>query len=516
MEEEIQRQTLYELLHRSAARFPDKLAMVYEDRRITYRQWLQEVDAVAEVFRQAGLQRGETLSIYGRNSLDYGSVIFAAARLGLVLVPVNYMLSSAETAYIFDHAQIQAVVSSPEFFNTVRQALQVFPVGRDPVMQFAMDVQEKDSEWPNIHDTPSHLLVGESSHGANSLDLAQILYTSGTESRPKGVMLTHENLISEYVSAIIDGGFTAQDIVLHALPFYHSAQQHVFLGPYVYLGATHVVTSSPKADNILSLLEQERVTEFFAPPTVWISLLRSPRFDNTDLSQLIKGHYGAAIMPREVLMELRRRLPHTRFWNFYGQTEVAPLATVLGPEDQFTKLGSCGKAGLNVETVLLDDDNQVVPPGQIGEICHRTPHAMQGYFRDPEKTALAFAGGWFHSGDLGVFDADGYLTVVDRKKDMIKTGGENVASREVEEVLYQAPEVSEVAVFGVPDPYWMEKVVAVVVAKAGTHPDPNALMAFCFQRLAHYKVPKVIVVQSELPKNPSGKILKRQLRDAWI
>ena len=262
---------------------------------------------------------------------------------------------------------------------------------------------------------------------------AQIVYTSGTESRPKGAMLSHDAVISNYVTCLVDAEIAHADAMLHALPLYHCAQLDVFLGPGIYVGITNVITSKPTADNLLSLMERERITSFFAPPTVWISLLRSPQFDKTDLSRLAKGYYGASIMPVEVLKEMQRRLPQVRLWNLYGQTEIAPVATVLKPEDQLRKAGSAGKQALNVETRIVDDAMNDVKTGVIGEIVHRSPQLLSAYYRDEEKTRAAFEGGWFHSGDLGVMDGEGYITVVDRKKDMIKSGGENVASREVEE-----------------------------------------------------------------------------------
>jgi fatty-acyl-CoA synthase len=200
---------------------------------------------------------------------------------------------------------------------------------------------------------------------------------------------------------------------------------------------------------LLPLIERHRITSFFAPPTVWIAPLQSPLFDRTDLGSVRKGYYGASIMPVEVLRELAARLPLVRLWNLYGQTEIAPLATMLGPEDQLRKPGSCGRAVLNVETRVVDYEMRDIAPGDVGEIVHRSPHLMLGYFRDGERTNAAFEGGWFHSGDLATIDDEGYITVVDRKKDMIKTGGENVASREVEQAIYCLPGVSEVAVVGV-------------------------------------------------------------------
>jgi fatty-acyl-CoA synthase len=301
-------------------------------------------------------------------------------------------------------------------------------------------------------------------------------------------------------------------LALHALPLYHCAQLDVFLGPSIYCGASNVITAAPTPDNLLPLIERHRITSFFAPPTVWISLLRSPLFDKTDLSSLRKGYYGASIMPVAVMREILERLPNLRLWNLYGQTEIAPLATMLGPEDQLRKPGSCGRAVLNVRTRVVDDAMRDIRPGEVGEIVHRSPHVMLGYFHDDERTAAAFEGGWFHSGDLATIDDEGYITVVDRKKDMIKTGGENVASREVEEAIYRLPQVSEVAVVGIHHPRWVEAVVAVVVVKAGQRLSEAEVLAHCNASMAGFKAPKRVVFVDALPKNPSGKLLKRHLR----
>jgi fatty-acyl-CoA synthase len=281
----------------------------------------------------------------------------------------------------------------------------------------------------------------------------------------------------------------------------------------VYLGATSIILPGPDPAALLATIAREGVTKLFCPPTVWISLLRHPDFDTTDLSSLRKGYYGASPMPVEVLRELQRRLPDVALWNFYGQTEMSPLATILRPHEQLERAGSAGKASINVETMLVDDDGNPVAPGEVGEIVHRSPHAALGYYNDEEKTAAAFAGGWFHSGDLGTMTEDGYLAVVDRKKDMIKTGGENVASREVEESLYLLEGVAEVAVFGISHPHWIEAVTAVVVPKEGAGLTEDDVHAHAKGKLAGYKRPKYVVLADALPKNPSGKILKRELRE---
>ena len=263
------------------------------------------------------------------------------------------------------------------------------------------------------------------------------------------------------------------------------------------------------------MIERHRVTKLFAPPTVWIGMLGHPDFDRRDLSSLRKGYYGAAMMPVEVLREITRRLPSVRLWNFYGQTEMAPVAVMLQPEDQIRKAGSAGRPRLNVETRVVDPDGNDVPVGEVGEIVHRAPHAILEYLDDDAKTADAFRGGWFHSGDLGVLDEEGYLTVVDRIKDMIETGGENVASREVEEALYEHEGVAELAVIGIPHPVWIEAVVAIGVPKPGVELTADGLKAHARQRLASFKVPKAFAFVDGLPKNPSGKLLKRELRQQY-
>ncbi len=345
--------------------------------------------------------------------------------------------------------------------------------------------------------------------------MVRLMYTSGTESHPKGVMHSSRSLIGNYVSTIVAGSMSTDDVEIHSLPLYHCAQLDNFLITDVYLGATSIILPRPDPDLVLRAIERYGATNYFAPPTVWISLLRSPLFDEVNLSSLRKGYYGASAMPVEILHELRERLPNLSLWNFYGQTEIAPLASVLGPAEQADHAGAAGRPALNVETEILDESDQPVSPGTVGEIAHRSPDLMLGYLDDPGRTADAFKGGWFHSGDLGYYDEFGMLHVVDRKKDMINSGGENVASREVEEVLYQHDMVQEAAVFGLPHPVWVEAVVAAVVLRDGGDADAEALIAHCREHLAGYKTPKRVFFVDSLPKNPSGKLLKRELRDRF-
>lgn len=511
-------QALGDLPRRTARRSPDKLAILDGEMRLSFAELDAVVDRAAAAIAHAGLEKGDRLALLCHNCWQYAVLNFAAARVGVVLVPVNFMLGGTEVAFILDQSAAKALVVEDTLLPVAREALAASQgtVGPRAVIRLAdgdapdaPDVPDgwQDAQtWFDHPGTPPVVAVCDD-------DPVRMMFTSGTESRPKGAVLSSRALMWQYVSCVIDGEMSADDVDLHTLPLYHCAQLDCFLGVDVYLGATSVILPSPDPAAILKAIEEHRITKFFAPPTVWIGLLRDPGFAAADLSSLRKGYYGASAMPVEVLKEIRERLPDVDLWNFYGQTEMAPLATILGPSEQLSHAGSAGRAALNVETRIVDDADQPVPVGTVGEIVHRSPHAALGYHDDPERTAEAFRNGWFHSGDLGHVDETGHLYVVDRKKDMIKTGGENVASREVEEALYQLDGVAEVAVFGISHPRWVEAVAAAVVPKPGSTLTPEQVMAHGRSVLAGYKTPKYVVVVDALPKNPSGKIVKRTLRD---
>lgn len=515
--ERARRNTLGDLLLRTRERMPDKFALDYEGKRVTYAELDDLVNQTANAFRKQGMAKGDMITVMSKNSLDFVVLKFALARLGAVMIPINYMLSNEDVAYILEHSQANGMLASQDFAPVLEEAAKPGTIR----FKFLMDLEAGENvgeelvEWESLEDSRSNESNEFVDEDLADDDLAHVLYTSGTESRPKGVMLSHKSLVSEYVSCVVDGKMESRDVLVHALPMYHSAQLHVFLGPSIYLGASGIILPNATPEGILETIETYGATQLFAPPTVWIALLRHPDFEKRDLSTLEKCYYGAAIMPREILKELSERLPNAKFWNFYGQTEVAPLATALQPEDQLRKLGSAGKATLNVQTKLVDDQGEEVPRGEVGEIVHRTPHAMKGYLNDPEKTAEVFQNGWFHSGDLGVMDEEGYVTIVDRKKDMINTGGVNVSSREVEEAIYELDGVSEVAVIGLPDAYWIEAVTAIVVPKEGYQLTKEDVVHFCSNKLTKFKVPKYVQITDQLPKNPSGKVLKRSLRDQY-
>ncbi len=507
-------QQLGDLLRRSAARLPDKTALVFRDQSDSFAQLDRAVDRAANALAAQGISKGDRVALFSHNNRAFVVFRFALARLGAVMTPVNFMLNAADVGYILTHSGARMMIAEDGLCAIADAAMT--ETGQQ-MPKFAIPHQggAVPDGWVSALELLDHADDAENWQDLAGDDPIQMMYTSGTESRPKGALLTSDALYAQYVSCIVDGEMTANAVSLHCLPLFHCAQLDCFLTPDLYLGATSILHDKADPAEMLAAIETHGVTKLFCPPTIWIALLRHPDFDTRNLGSLQAGYYGASIMPVAVIEELSRRLPHMRLFNFYGQTEMAPAATILKPEDQMRKLGSAGRPALNVQTLVVDEDDNPLPAGEVGEIVHRSPHLITEYYNDPDKTADAFRNGWFHSGDLGRFDDEGYLYVVDRKKDMIKTGGENVASREVEEVIFHHPDVAEVAVFGLPHPTWIEAVTAVVVPKAGTALTAESVVTHARASLAGFKAPKHVEIVDQLPKNASGKILKRDLRQKF-
>ncbi|MFD1860505.1 acyl-CoA synthetase [Aeromicrobium camelliae] len=494
------RNTVDQVLHRSARRTPDRVALRFADRSWTYAELDDAVSRTARYLLDLGLQPGDRVAAYGKNSDAYLLGYLGCSRAGLVHVPINFALTGGELEYLLEDSGATTVLVDPALEPTL--AATAVPVEHTIVLRDAPDAlveRVRSGDVPIIDVEVS------------DTDLVQLLYTSGTTSRPKGAMMTHRALVHEYVSSIIALDFTPADEPLHPMPLYHSAGMHVFLMPYLMVGATNHLMEVPDVPTVLRLIEERGIGSLFLAPTVWVPLSNHPDFGQRDLRSLRKAYYGASIMPGPVLQRLRDALPGLGFYNCFGQSEIGPLATVLRPEEHDARPDSCGRAVTFVELKVVDTEGREVPPGEAGEVVYRSPQLCQGYWNKPEATQEAFADGWFHSGDLVRVDAEGYLTVVDRIKDVINTGGVLVASREVEDALYTHPAVAEVAVIGTPDERWIEAVTAVVVTKGEV--TEAELIAYAKERLAGYKVPKRVHLVEELPRNQSGKLLKRVLRD---
>ncbi|WP_039638212.1 fatty acyl-CoA synthetase [Streptomyces sp. 769] len=500
------------VLRRSARRVPERTAVRYAGRSWSYRALDDAVTAAARVLRSEGLRPGDRVASYGHNSDAYLIGFLACARAGLVHVPVNHGLTGEELAYLLDQSGSALVLTDVALASRLPAGTRAVPLhgAPDGLLERLAEQPAQDGAAAGAGALPE----------ASEDTLVQLLYTSGTTALPKGAMMTHRALVHEYTSAIVALDLKESDRPVHSLPLYHSAQMHVFLLPYLAVGAENTLLDGPDPERIFALVEAGEADSLFAPPTVWIALTRHAGFDTRDLGGLRKAYYGASIMPVPVLERLRARLPHLAFYNCFGQSEIGPLATVLGPDEHEGRMESCGRPVLFVEARVVDEDGREVPDGTRGEVVYRSPQLCTGYWDKPSETAEAFRDGWFHSGDLAVRDAAGYFTVVDRVKDVINSGGVLVASRQVEDALYAHPQVAEVAVIGLPDERWIEAVTAVVVRRTdGTEENgvvgEAELIAAARARLAPFKVPKRVVFVDALPRNASGKVLKRALRERF-
>ncbi|WAL64372.1 fatty acyl-CoA synthetase [Amycolatopsis cynarae] len=487
--------TVADILRRSAARTPQRVALRFADREWTYAELDATVTRAAAHLLSLGLAKGARVAAYGKNSDAYLIGFLACARAGLVHVPINYNLTGDELDYLLTQSGSSLVLADPALLPRIEDRVRAVPL--------------RDTE-DSLLRTASSGEVPELDVEVSDTDLVQLLYTSGTTSRPKGAMMTHRALVHEYLSCLAGLDLTADDDPLHVMPLYHSAQMHVFLVPWLAVGATNTLLEVPDPGEILRRLAEDRHGAFFAAPTLWVALANHPDFATLDLGALRKAYYGASIMPGPILERLREAMPQLGFYNCFGQSEIGPLAAILGPGDHAERPESAGRAALFVELRVVDELGNDVPAGELGEVVYRSPQLCLGYWDKPEETEEAFRDGWFHSGDLVRQDEQGYLYVVDRIKDVINTGGVLVASREVEDALYTHPAVGEVAVVGVPDPKWIEAITAVVVPKDEVSAD--VLVEHVRERLSAFKVPKAVHFVDELPRNASGKILKRELR----
>lgn len=492
------------IIRRSARTFRDRPATIFGDRTLSYAELDDAVSRTAATLLGLGLAKGDRVAAYGKNSDAYLIGFLACARAGLVHVPLNYNLTGPELSYLITQSGSRAILFDPAL------AANIDALDSDALAQIEFRMPLRESEGSLIDaaltgDVP--VLDVE----VADMDTAQFLYTSGTTSRPKAAVMSHKALVHEYVSCIVALDLAADDNPLHVMPLYHSAQMHVFLVPWLAVGATNTILEVPDPAEILRRMATDGHRAFFAAPTLWVAMANHTDFDSTDLGGLAKAYYGASIMPVPVLQRIQAKAPELGFYNCFGQSEVAPLCTVLRPEEHAERPDSAGRPVLFVEARVVDAEGNDVAAGETGEVIYRSPQLCDGYWDKPEATAEAFAGGWFHSGDLVRIDEEGYLFVVDRIKDVINTGGVLVASREVEDALYTHPAVAEVAVIGEPDEKWVEAVTAFVVPKGDVSAED--LLGHMRGSLASFKIPKRIVFIDELPRNASGKILKRELRD---
>ena len=502
-------------LARHAHEQPEAVAFRFRGLSITWRELDERVDRLAGAFARRGVGHGDRVVLLMTNRMEFVEAMLAANRLGAIAVPVNFRLSPDELAYIVTDSDPALIVVEQVLTPAVRAVLPDSPevrclvVGDDPAT-----AGPRAERWQEVLDEVGepHPVVDVAEN-----DPALIMYTSGTTGRPKGAVLTHLNLHVQAVTIICAwGSASSADISLGAAPLFHIAGVGT-IAPMMLLGSTMVIhpTGLFSASDILDVLERERISVVFLVPTQWQAVCADPTVTARDLALRVIS-WGAAPASDTLLRRMAEVFPDATNIAVFGQTEMSPVTCVLDGADALRKLGSVGKPISTLSVRVVDADLNDVPLGDVGEIIYRGPTTMAGYWRNPEATAAAFDGGWFHSGDLVRRDDEGFVYVVDRKKDMIISGGENIYCAEVENALAAHPGIVEVAVIGRPHERWGETPVAVLVPVDGAEPLTAAGLGQWLQgKLASYKKPTEVVVLDELPRNASGKVVKHVLRTTY-
>jgi len=508
----IARVAIGDFLRRAAARDPGKTMLVFGDERLSYGEIDARVSRCAQALLAAGLSPGDRVATFCANSPDFVVTMFGIHRAGLVWVPINIALAPDDVRYIVEHAEARyAVVDAALFARPEVRALLSDRPGRGLVIgdsrsdapegfapfEIAVAAQQAREPEVTIHDR----------------DVAQIMYTSGTTGRPKGVMQSHHAVVMAAFANAIELGIRREDIANAVLPLFHCGQ-HTFLCTYLAAGATTVLDTGFEAGRMLAAIDRERITFTFALPLMYQAMLDHPDRARYDTSSLRLCLYAMAPMSESLL----RRLIDTfcpQFMLASGQTEMYPLTVLFRPEEQLRRFGPYwGVTSILNDTAVMDDQGRLLGEGEVGEIVHRGPNVMEGYYKNPAATAEARAHGWHHTGDLGMWDK-GLLLFRDRKKDLIKTAGENVPSVKVEAVLLRHPAVANAATVGLPHAHWTEAVTAFVVLKPDATAGEAELIGHCREHLAGFEVPKAVRVLESLPMTATGKIQKHVLRDRF-
>jgi acyl-CoA synthetase (AMP-forming)/AMP-acid ligase II len=494
------------VLEHYALRTPDKPLAVFGDETITYVQMQARSAAVAGGLHERGVGVDDVVGLLSYNSIDFLTTIFAANHLGAIAMPINWRLAAPEVQFILEHSQARAFVCDGELLDLGNDATKAAPADLVRV-SLGQGVDGWTGFEALANSTTSVARVPVAGD-----DIHRLMYTSGTTGRPKGVMITHANLAWKNFAHVTEFGFTGADVGLACGPLYHVGALDLVTTTMIAVGATTIVHRVFDAQQVVDDIERLRITTVWTAPAMVRAILDVPGIDSRDLSSVRVIIAGGEKMPIPFIERLRKTFPSAWFADAYGLTETVSGDTFLDREHTISKLGSVGRPCQYLELDIWDEDGRSLPPDTPGEIVLRGPKVFKGYWRDEDATAKAFAGGWFHTGDIGVQDDEGYVYIVDRLKDMIVSGGENIASSEVERVLYGHASVVEVAVVGRPDERWGEVPVAYVVLQEHAAVSGDELIEHCRTQLAKFKVPRDVTFVDALPRNPSGKVLKRELR----
>lgn len=479
---------------------PGKVYTSFGGREWTYGEFREKAERVAAYFQQQGYRPGDVIALLAGNSDSFVAAYFGVQLGGFILMPVNTKLTAREIGYIFEHSEAKSLIVD----EALRKTADDTGVSFHEVLEIG-----GAAEFDSILED-SALVLGPAE--LKSDDTAVIMYTSGTTGKPKGVMLTHRNILetAEIWAEAMD--VTADDRMQITTPLFHCAASHVFMNAVSVSGGSLIIETAFSPDRTVRTLEESRATMFFGVPAMFAILLNRPDIRELNVPDLRLFCYGAAPMPYELVKKLKEIFPGVKVQNLYGQTENTPAATTLKDHYALDKIGSVGEPLPRTEVRVVDEEGRTLPPGQVGEIVVKGPQVMKGYLKNEEETARTIRDGWMYSGDLGRTDEDGLLYIVDRKKDMIIRGGENIYPLEVEEVLFQIPEVLEAAVVGIPHPVYGEVPKAFVVVKEGKSLTEEQIIGYCSGHLAKFKLPAEVEFLDVLPRNASGKVLKHTLR----
>jgi len=494
----------------NAKRHPEKMAIACENRTYSYKELNESVNQLANGLLKIGLRKGDKVALFMKNSDHFVIAFYALMKVGLVAVPVNFRLTAVEASYIFEQSDSVLVICDAEFETVVAAARKGID-GLTNVLVHPAATIDGDLSWDDVKSedcTEPKVLVMSS-------DDAEILYTSGTTGQPKGALFDHQRIINVNMGFVMGVEMTKNDRVLHIAPLFHSAQLNLYLVTSIMLGMSSVIIRDFHPVKVLEAIEEYQATFFFAVPAMYNALLQVPTASNYDLSFVRTCMYGAAPMAPALIEQSMTLFGTDQFYNLCGLTEGGPGGIYLSPEGHKTKLGAGGKPMFFTNVRVVNENMEDVKPGETGEFIMKGETIMKEYYRKPEETEKTFSDGWLLTGDLATIDEDGDITIVDRKKDMIISGGENVYSVEVEQVLNGHPQVLEAATIGLPDEKWGEIVGAVIVLKEGAAIDEEEVQRYCRERLAGYKIPRKFIYADVLPRNTSGKILKYQLRESY-
>ncbi len=497
-----------EHLRRAAHTAPESEAYIFGSERLTYHESEKRATHLAGWLQENGIGYQDKVGFMLLNGLPFIDVFFATSLVGALGVPINFRLTKDELTYIIGQSECK-ILFVDHVFLPVIESIQ-------------SQIQHVDSIVVVNGDSSSHMsyesILNRDStyHPCSSLsgdDGALIMYTSGTTGRPKGAVLTHQNMCMNGMNQVVTAGLSSNFKQLLVAPLFHIAALSTLLYP---INGTTVIHSQFNPEAVLQTIEKERINFIFLAPTMWHMLVESPSIEEYDLTSLERCAAGSA--PCSLLLKSRiaKFFPNGKLRDPFGQTEMSPVTTCLQPQDSIRKNSSVGKPVVNVEVRVVDDHMNDVPLGEVGEIVYRGPTVMKEYYNNPEATAEAFRGGWFHSGDLVRMDDEGFIYVVDRKKDMIISGGENIYPAEIEQVLNRHSKIVESAVVGAVDEKWGEVVQAYIVLKSGETMREEEVLLFCQEHLASYKKPKIVNFVDSLPRNAAGKIVKTVLRKGYL